>query len=268
MTLLQELFRAPSEIGDDPHDAKSTMSFDIKVAFSHDPELGNLMKERFSSEDFTKAFEEQIYHAIVESYRQLQNDASVYAGNDWIDDLTVESKMRKFNTGAFESFETEKEVMLTLADVYNKSLDMIHSIVESDVDGADIAAIEKQIEAARRGLGIVNKLKPGPDKVKHAKRVMSNLNKLRSKLAALKKAAKAADKPVISESVVFKLFERVTYNTNTGTFIFESKKDKPTPMGNKNPVAKNAGINKSSIHPDKKNDYNRKDKHKKKLEKE
>lgn len=267
MKLLQELFRAPSEIGDGPEDAKSNVAFDIKVAFTHDPELANLMKDRFSSDEFIKEFEKNIYQAIVGAYRQLQSDASVYSGNDWIDDLTIEAKMRKFSTGAFESIEDERNVMLTLADVYNKSIEMIHTIAESD--GVDIETIEKQIEAARRGLGLVNKLKPGPDRVKHAKRVMTNLNKLRSKLKKAKAQAKASEsKPVIAESFTqTKLLNNVSYDVSVGKFVFEAKR-KNTLMGDNNPVAKNAKINKGGTHPDKKNDYTRKTKHKKSPEKE
>lgn len=43
----------------------------------------------------------------------------------------------------------------------------------------------KKFEAAKRGLGIVNKLSPGDKKKQHASRVMSNMNKLRSQVQNL-----------------------------------------------------------------------------------
>lgn len=271
MSLLVELFRAPSEVEDTDRDQRSTMTLDSKISFSHDPELSQTMKERFSSEEFVKTFEEEVYNAIVATYRKMQNASSRYAGDDWIDDMTVECKLRSFNSSAFESAEAEKtpNVMYTLADAYNKALDMIHSIAEAD-GNADVTALEKQIEAARKGLGIVNKLKAGPDKVKHAARVMSNLNKLRAKLKKLKKelASKEIEsKESITESVTIRnsiLNEYVTYNIEADAFMFESKhkKEKKTIMGKNNPVAKN-DKNKSSVHRDKKNDYTRKEKFKK-----
>lgn len=54
-------------------------------------------------------------------------------------------------------------------------------------------AVIKQMEAAKRGLGIVNKLKPGPDRAKHASRVMGNMNRIRAHIKRIEKAlAKAA----------------------------------------------------------------------------
>lgn len=266
MTLLAELFRAPSEVEDTERDQRSTLNLEAKVSFTHDPELSQTMKERFSSEEFIKTFEEEVYNAIVATYRKMQNASSRYAGDDWIDDMTVECKLRNFSSSAFESAGDPAVSMYTLADAYNKALDMIHAISEAD-GNADIETLEKQIEAARKGLGIVNKLKAGPEKAKHAKRVMSNLNKLRSKLSKLKKElASKETKETITESVALKsktLTEYVTYNELADAFMFESKttKNKKTTMGNNNPVAKN-DKNKSSVHRDKKNDYTRKEKFK------
>jgi len=45
----------------------------------------------------------------------------------------------------------------------------------------DVMRIVKgsRINAAKRGIGLVNKLRPGPDKLRHAKRVFRNYNRLR-----------------------------------------------------------------------------------------
>ena len=51
----------------------------------------------------------------------------------------------------------------------------------------DMAELQQQFAAARKGLGLVNKLSYGPSKLKHTKRVMSNLNKIRAKLRRLEK---------------------------------------------------------------------------------
>lgn len=40
--------------------------------------------------------------------------------------------------------------------------------------------LDARYKAARRALGLVNQLSPGPSKAYHASRVMSNLNRLRS----------------------------------------------------------------------------------------
>jgi hypothetical protein len=59
-------------------------------------------------------------------------------------------------------------------------------IMENSFDADyDLVAIQTQFNAAKRGLGIVNKLPYGEDKVKHAKRVMTNLNRIRGLLRQL-----------------------------------------------------------------------------------
>jgi len=45
--------------------------------------------------------------------------------------------------------------------------------------------IEKMMDAAKRGLGLVNKLKSGEQKKKHASAVLSNMNKIRGALRRL-----------------------------------------------------------------------------------
>lgn len=48
-----------------------------------------------------------------------------------------------------------------------------------------LAMVSKQFDAARRALGIVNRLTPGPTKAKHNARVMGFLNRIRSSMALL-----------------------------------------------------------------------------------
>jgi hypothetical protein len=50
-----------------------------------------------------------------------------------------------------------------------------------DMDG-QMVELQKRFEAARRGIGITNRLRPGPDRTKHRRRVMSNLNSIRAQL--------------------------------------------------------------------------------------
>lgn len=38
----------------------------------------------------------------------------------------------------------------------------------------------KRFEAARRGIGLTNKLPPGPERTQHRSRIMGNLNRLRA----------------------------------------------------------------------------------------
>ena len=50
----------------------------------------------------------------------------------------------------------------------------------STLDSLD--EISKRFDAAKRGLGLVNKLSPGPSKKKHASRILGNLNRIRGLL--------------------------------------------------------------------------------------
>ena len=42
--------------------------------------------------------------------------------------------------------------------------------------------ISQRFEAAKRGLGLVNKLSKGPSKTKHTSRIMGNMNRIRGML--------------------------------------------------------------------------------------
>lgn len=48
----------------------------------------------------------------------------------------------------------------------------------------DFFGYHRKLEAARRALGIVNRLPPGPYKARHASRVLSAMNRLRAKVRA------------------------------------------------------------------------------------
>ena len=50
----------------------------------------------------------------------------------------------------------------------------------STLDSLD--EISKRFDAAKRGLGLVNKLSPGASKKKHASRILGNLNRIRGLL--------------------------------------------------------------------------------------
>lgn len=60
-------------------------------------------------------------------------------------------------------------------------LDEALSPVDGDL-GDQLGILSKRFEAAKRGLGIVNRLPAGPVKTEHARRVMSNLNSIRAML--------------------------------------------------------------------------------------
>ena len=49
-------------------------------------------------------------------------------------------------------------------------------------ENVSLEDIERMFDAARRGLGIVNKLKNPAERKKHASAVLSNLNKIRAAL--------------------------------------------------------------------------------------
>lgn len=60
------------------------------------------------------------------------------------------------------------------------------SAVEGDMM-AQMDELSKRFEAAKRGLGLVNKLSPGPTKSKHMSRIMGNLNRIRGMLRQVEK---------------------------------------------------------------------------------
>ena len=87
-------------------------------------------------------------------------------------------------------------------------LDLLHQLTAINEDMAPMAAPDRKInnvaefeqtieefsrrfDAARRALGIVNRLPDGPDKKKHAKRVMTNMNVFRNYVNVLMRQLEA-----------------------------------------------------------------------------
>lgn len=54
-----------------------------------------------------------------------------------------------------------------------------------DVDGIDMAI--ERLGAAKKALTIVNSMKPGPFKAKHASRIFGNMNRIRGLIARMQK---------------------------------------------------------------------------------
>lgn len=62
-------------------------------------------------------------------------------------------------------------------------LENIQELEEAvDTSSMNLSQLEKGFDAAKRGLGLANKLKNPADKKKHLSRIMGNLNKLRAAL--------------------------------------------------------------------------------------
>ena len=55
-----------------------------------------------------------------------------------------------------------------------------------DIDG-ELNMVSKMFDAAKKGLGLVNKLPRGAEKAKHASRVMTNMNIIRAAIARIQK---------------------------------------------------------------------------------
>lgn len=64
----------------------------------------------------------------------------------------------------------------------------LHSVAEFE---QTIEEFSRRFDAARRALGIVNRLPDGPDKKKHAKRVMTNMNIFRNYMNVLMRQLEA-----------------------------------------------------------------------------
>lgn len=76
--------------------------------------------------------------------------------------------------------------------------ELVESLLNEGVDVDVQAALDeviKQMEAAKRGLGIVNKLEPGEYRRKHASRVMSNMNQIRARMRQIQKAVDMQNNP-------------------------------------------------------------------------
>lgn len=82
----------------------------------------------------------------------------------------------------YEAIEVDYDKLLKDIQLHEASL---MNKIESDMD-----ELSRKFEAAKRGLGIVNKLSAGLTKLKHTQRVMSNLSTLRSDILNLEKKIK------------------------------------------------------------------------------
>ena len=85
-----------------------------------------------------------------------------------------------------------------LADELAEHISVVEQYMDNPVlmedDHSDLDVLLKQMDAAKRGMSIVSKLKPGEDRGKHASRVMTNMNKIRGRIKTLQRKIKAAEK--------------------------------------------------------------------------
>lgn len=82
-----------------------------------------------------------------------------------------------------------------LVEMFDQLVDKINTLTEAvipvnpDLDmEQQLAELTKRMEAARRGLGLVNKFPAGPARTEHRKRIMGNLNTIRAMLGRVLKA--------------------------------------------------------------------------------
>jgi hypothetical protein len=72
------------------------------------------------------------------------------------------------------------EAFHTMQFSYNLALvEGVTDDLDPDLDTA-MEQLAKRLDAARRGLGLTNKLPPGDSRVLHRRKIMGNLNKIRS----------------------------------------------------------------------------------------
>lgn len=97
-----------------------------------------------------------------------------------IDNLLIESDINSCETKL-------KDLMTTFTAVLKEGV--------TDVDMSDLSAAfdeaAKRLDAAKRGLGLVNKLPPGDQRTENRRRIMANLNRLRALIARITKEADA-----------------------------------------------------------------------------
>lgn len=81
-----------------------------------------------------------------------------------------------------------------LVEMFDALVDQINTLteavipVDADLDiEQQLAELTKRMEAARRGLGLVNKFPAGPSRTEHRKRIMGNLNTIRAMLGRVLK---------------------------------------------------------------------------------
>lgn len=82
-----------------------------------------------------------------------------------------------------------------LVEMFDALVEQINTLTEAvipvnpDLDmEQQLAELTKRMEAARRGLGLVNKFPAGPQRTEHRRRIMGNLNTIRAMLGRVLKA--------------------------------------------------------------------------------
>lgn len=82
-------------------------------------------------------------------------------------------------------FEDLSNTCKLLESEFQTTSKMFEEMSEAEIDQimAEFDDLKFKMEAAKRGLGLVNKLTPGETKVKNARRVMGNMNSIRAQLA-------------------------------------------------------------------------------------
>lgn len=94
---------------------------------------------------------------------QLADLIAQSEGHEFDNVYESKSRIRDFNYGyILENFNSLKG-----------------QINELDAEDTELKSAISKLDAAKRGLQIVGKMKPGEERAKHTKRVMSNLNKIR-----------------------------------------------------------------------------------------
>ncbi len=81
----------------------------------------------------------------------------------------LEKQLSKFDE-AFTSLQFKHNVAI---------MEGVTDDLDPDLDTA-MDQLAKRLEAARRGLGLTNKLPPGDSRIMHRRKIMGNLNKIRS----------------------------------------------------------------------------------------
>lgn len=101
--------------------------------------------------------------------------------------------------------ETKVASYKELVELFDQIVEQYNSIVEGilteavspldpdlDLEG-QLAELSKRMEAARRALGLTNKLQAGVPRTMHRKRIMGNLNSIRAQLSRVVQAIEQFD---------------------------------------------------------------------------
>jgi len=119
--------------------------------------------------------------------------------------------------------DSERSVLLH-EGVLNATRCLVALSERLNFDSKDIEQAVKMLDAAKRGLGFVNKLPAGTEKVKHAQRVMGNLNKIRGFVNRL------VQNQVDAENEELESFDVDDYFTNLGAYSDDVGQSMPSAM--------------------------------------